>query len=104
MGAEICSRIPGGPTGLLIKVSKGKGRSRSGYKLDTAILPQLLECQKQAAQEMGHWGEQPEPPADERLNCIAVKVVNRPPDKPLSLSPRPRLNALPSAADSLDAE
>ena len=73
---------PGGTTGLLVKDYKGKDSCTPVYRVDTALLAELRAIEKQAAQELGQWGEKPEPPADERLNCITVEFVHWPPDGP----------------------
>ncbi len=56
------AEIPGGKTGLLVKVTKGTGASSAGkgageFVLDIALLKELREHEKQAAQELGQWVE-----------------------------------------------
>jgi hypothetical protein len=54
--------IPGGKTGLLCRTVKGVGRGDDFelidlYEVDTALLKEMRETMKQAAQESGQWVE-----------------------------------------------
>ena len=54
--------VPGGSTGLLVRRVKGLGRGDSSrvideFSLDTALLRELREHEKQAARELGQWAE-----------------------------------------------
>lgn len=53
--------VPGGKTGLLVRTQKGLGAGESfmvveEFALDAALLKELREHEKQAAQELGQWG------------------------------------------------
>jgi hypothetical protein len=52
--------VPGGTTGLLVHNVKGVGKGEDFqlidlYEVDTALLRELREHEKQAAQELGQW-------------------------------------------------
>jgi ParB-like chromosome segregation protein Spo0J len=52
--------VPGGTTGLLVRTTKALGSGKSArviheYAVDTALLRELREHEKQAAQELGQW-------------------------------------------------
>lgn len=54
--------VPGGTTGLVVKDVKGVGKGENFqlidiYRVDTALLKELREHEKQAAQELGQWVE-----------------------------------------------
>jgi uncharacterized protein YjiS (DUF1127 family) len=51
--------VPGGDTGLLVRQVKlsATGREVAEYAADTALLKELREHSKQAAQELGQWVE-----------------------------------------------
>jgi len=53
------AEVPGGKTGLLMKVTKTVSATKGGgeYTLDIALLKELREHEKQAAQELGQWAE-----------------------------------------------
>lgn len=56
------AEVPGGTTGLLVKDYKtvGSGESavvRTIYSVDTGLLKEIREHEKQAAQELGQWVE-----------------------------------------------
>lgn len=83
--AEEHARVPGGPTGLLVReprivkvyevknwreeddedeerlVPRGSVRVAYAYKVDTATLAELRATEKQAAQELGEWVEKVSP-------------------------------------------
>lgn len=50
----------GGETGLLVRDYKGKNADRIVYRFDAALLRELREHEKQAAQELGQWAEKHE--------------------------------------------
>lgn len=57
--------VPGGKTGLLCRNVKGVGRGDDFqlidvYEVDTGLLKELREHEKQAAQELGQWSEKTE--------------------------------------------
>ncbi len=57
--------VPGGTTGLLVRYYKGLGSGDNfqvveEYRVDTALLKELREHEKQAAQELGQWAEKHE--------------------------------------------
>jgi transposase-like protein len=57
--------VPGGQTGLLVHTVKGVGRGEDFqlvdlYEVDTALLNELRQHEKQAAQELGQWTEKQE--------------------------------------------
>lgn len=61
-GDEDMRRVPGGKTGLLTKQYKQVGSGRDAqlvteYSVDTGLLKELREHEKQAAQELGQWIE-----------------------------------------------
>lgn len=49
--------VPGGETGLLVKDFKGKEADQPVYKVDTGLLAELRNHEKQAAEELGQWTE-----------------------------------------------
>lgn len=54
--------VPGGPTGLLVRTVKMIGSGDAAerveeYEVDTALLKEMREHEKQAAQELGQWIE-----------------------------------------------
>jgi len=54
--------VPGGRTGLIVKDYKTVGAGESAtvmpiYSVDTALLKEIREHEKQAAQELGQWTE-----------------------------------------------
>lgn len=62
-GADVgLARVPGGNTGLLVHNVKGVGKGEDFqlidlYEVDTGLLRELREHEKQAAQELGQWAE-----------------------------------------------
>ncbi|HWQ32557.1 MAG TPA: hypothetical protein VNQ79_06720 [Blastocatellia bacterium] len=52
--------VPGGETGLLVRDLKGKYADREVYRFDAALVRELREHEKQAAQELGQWVEKQE--------------------------------------------
>jgi hypothetical protein len=67
--------VPGGRTGLLLKTVKviGSGeaaRQVEEYRLDAALLKELRELEKQAAEEAGQWTARPEVRA--AVACVSV--------------------------------
>ncbi len=83
--------IPGGSTGLLTKTVKGVGRGEdfrlvATYEVDTGLLRELREHEKQAAQELGQWitkievpvNEAPADPGAARAAVIAAAAYKPP--------------------------
>lgn len=59
------ANVPGGPTGLMVHNVKSVGAGEFAeridlYEVDTAILKELREHERQAAQELGQWLERSE--------------------------------------------
>jgi len=59
------AEVPGGSTGLLLRNARSigageKARVVESYKVDTGVLKELRELEKQAAQELGQWVERQE--------------------------------------------
>ncbi len=57
--------VPGGPTGLMVRTKKGIGAGENlqifdEYAVDTGLLKELREHEKQAAIECGQWAERRE--------------------------------------------
>ena len=55
--------VPGGSTGLIVHNVKGVGKGEDFqlvdlYEVDTALLNEMRQTEKQAAQELGQWTEQ----------------------------------------------
>jgi hypothetical protein len=62
---EMDGETPGGGTGLLVRQIKSVGagplaREVTEYAVDTGLLRELREHEKQAAQELGQWAEKQE--------------------------------------------
>ncbi len=60
--------VPGGDTGLLVHNVKGVGKGEDFqlidlYEVDTGLLREIREHERQAAQELGQWTESAVPPA-----------------------------------------
>jgi cell pole-organizing protein PopZ len=58
-------KAPGGETGLLVRTLKQLGRGETAeiveeFELDTGLLKELREHEKQAAQELGQWTDRTE--------------------------------------------
>jgi hypothetical protein len=71
--------VPGGTTGLIAHNIKGVGRGEDFqlvdvYEVDTGLLRELREHEKQAAQELGQWLEKREITGDDKAPVI-VKVL-----------------------------
>lgn len=54
--------VPGGSTGLIVKLTKSanagdRSQSTDDYVVDSALLKELREHEKQAAKELGQWAE-----------------------------------------------
>jgi len=57
---EMDGEIAGGGTGLLVRDYKGKDADIPIYKFDAAVVKELREHERQAAQELGEWTEKRE--------------------------------------------
>jgi hypothetical protein len=71
--------VPGGTTGLLVRQLKGLGSGDTfqvveEYAIDTTLLRELREHERQAAQELGQWVERQQFAADPD-NLPVVKVL-----------------------------
>ncbi len=76
-------RQPGGKTGLLARQVKlsATGREVDDFAVDVALLKELREHEKQAAQELGQWAEKREVSGPNGGPVIISEVVvNLPPD------------------------
>jgi hypothetical protein len=87
--------VPGGKTGLLVHRVKGIGRGPAFrvidlYEVDTGLLRELRKLEKQAAQEMGQWGQKveattPDSPigyddlADEQIADLILAILGAAP-------------------------
>ena len=69
------AEVPGGITGLLVKDYKGKAADTLVYKVDTGLLAELRNHEKQAAEELGQWSEKRELPEDALQNEITIRFV-----------------------------
>jgi Terminase small subunit len=61
------AEVPGGKTGLLCIDYKGKDATQPVYKADTALVAEMRATCKQAAEELGQWGEERKPETSELL-------------------------------------
>lgn len=69
--------VPGGRTGLLVRDFKGTGEDKeSVYYVDTALLREMREHEKQAAQELGQWTEKSETNGGLTLYTKTLKGVS----------------------------
>lgn len=71
--------VPGGSTGLLVHNVKSIGGGENAervdlYEFDAALLKEMREHEKQAAQELGQWTENHDLKSDGK--AIAVKVLS----------------------------
>lgn len=86
---ELDGAAAGGGTGLLVHQVKGIGKGESfrvvdEYAVDTGLLAELRQIEKQAAQELGQWVEKGELSGKDGsplLNSLEVRFV-RPGDTP----------------------
>src|ERR1017187_5622963 len=69
------TEVPGGTTGLLVKDYKGKDADTLVYKVDTGLLAELRNHEKQAAEELGQWSEKRKLPEDALQNEITIRFV-----------------------------
>lgn len=83
--------VPGGATGLIVHNVKGVGKGDDFrlidlYEVDTGLLKELREHEKQAAQELGQWVEKQETKAetthhfDERFKAALARSYGKPGD------------------------
>ena len=49
--------VPGGSSGLLVKIYRGKGSDNAVYKFDAALVKQMRATCRQVAIEVGQWNE-----------------------------------------------
>jgi ParB-like chromosome segregation protein Spo0J len=73
--------VPGGPTGLLVHTVKGVGRGEDFqlidlYEVDTGLLNELRQHEKQAAQELGQWTERKEIGGDPEKPLVVKQLKN----------------------------
>jgi AcrR family transcriptional regulator len=71
--------VPGGPTGLLVHTVKGVGRGEDFqlidlYEVDTGLLNELRQHEKQAAQELGQWTEKSQSSVELQGNSPIRKI------------------------------
>ena len=69
------AEVPGRTTGLLVKDYKGKAADTLVYKVDTGLLAELRNHEKQAAEELGQWSEKRKLPEDALQNEITIRFV-----------------------------
>jgi hypothetical protein len=67
-GAEMAGETPGGASGLLCRDYKGKNADTAVYKVDTGLLSEFREHEKQVAVELGQWQEAQAP-------SVAIQIV-----------------------------
>ncbi|MEN6537690.1 MAG: hypothetical protein ABFD89_28820 [Bryobacteraceae bacterium] len=67
-GVEMAGECAGGASGLLARDYKGKDATTPVYKVDTGLLSELREHEKQAAQELGQWQDSAGPQ-------VAIQIV-----------------------------
>lgn len=77
------AHVPGGTTGLIVHNVKGVGRGDDFqlidlYEVDTGLLRELRETEKQAAQELGQWVEHKalRNTDGEELESLSLQVEN----------------------------
>jgi hypothetical protein len=87
--------VPGGTTGLLAHTVKGVGRGEDFqlidlYEVDTGLLKELREHEKQAAQELGQWTEKYDHTSGGKpFQPITTIEVHEPPDPDPGPGPDP---------------
>ena len=69
------AEVPGGTTGLLVKDYKGKDADTLVYKVDTGLLAELRNHEKQAAEELRQWSEKRELPGDALQTEMTIRFV-----------------------------
>jgi hypothetical protein len=79
-------KAPGGETGLLVRTLKQLGRGEESqiveeFALDTGLLKELREHERQAAQELGQWAERTEHSGEvtlieQRLKAARERIRN----------------------------
>lgn len=72
--------VPGGPTGLMVRTTKSVGAGPAAqiveeYEVDTGLLKELREHEKQAAVEVGQWTEKREHSISELDQLIAAELA-----------------------------
>jgi AcrR family transcriptional regulator len=73
------AKVPGGTTGLLVRTVKGLGSGEAftlveEYAVDTGLLRELREHEKQAAQELGQWTEKSQSSVELQGNSPIRKI------------------------------
>lgn len=78
------AKAPGGDTGLLVRTLKQLGRGEDAetveeFRLDTGLLKELRDTERQAAQELGQWAEKHEVTGEvtlimQRLNAARERL------------------------------
>lgn len=71
------ANVPGGQTGLIVHQVKGVGKGEDfqivdEYVVDTGLLKEMREHEKQAAQELGQWVEKKEHSGNVTFNPITL--------------------------------
>jgi hypothetical protein len=74
--------VPGGRTGLLVRTVKQIGGGETAerveeFAIDTGLLKELRELEKQAAQDLGQWSEKREISGDngQAIQIVAMRIV-----------------------------
>lgn len=69
---------PGGRTGLIVRTEKQVGKATAvEYAVDTGLLKELREHEKQAAQELGQWAEKHEHTGGDGKPLIFTIAIDR---------------------------
>ena len=76
-GLEMANECAGGESGLLVRDFKGKDASQVVYKVDTGLLAEQREHDKQIAQELGQWQEGSGPMVAIQIVCPAAPTQAR---------------------------
>lgn len=80
------AHVPGGPTGLIVHDVKGVGKGDDFqlidlYAVDTGLLKELRDHEKQAAQELGQWVDKVAPTTPEGgALTFTIAIDRREPD------------------------
>lgn len=84
--------VPGGKTGLLVRNVKSVGKGEDAklidlYEVDTALLKELRDHEKQAAQELGQWTEKKDVTSGGQSLCKLYAFDPRNPTDPDDAGP-----------------